>query len=1046
MLGLDIFKVFHKKDSRRLSVFGLAVVMALCFIGTNVIMQHGQNAFAAKVGDVRIWWSDDDKYKAFFKNSYGNEDYTHIYYACFGSSNNCNDDYTTAFCAQPNAGIPASMSTWYPYYVVTYLSNGKTSEANTNKIKLLLYMFYYRGTAPAKAAIKTVFTDRKWDVSTWKKLYGYIHAALGYLYDGGVSGLEHGYMDNPSWVDDFQRVSTDLGTLISSNSEAWQNAQLYTLYGSWSTNVQDILWIERDAVTLTGVAVDNSGNAISGLSNVTSTVHKGSEAEITRRTKTDWKFKGWRTSKNSGTPSGGETYTVESLNSNTTVYAVYEYKAFQAKAKVSDSSTGFVTDGSKSKTITCTNTTDGCDVSFEFYLKRTAGPNNSGTTYTTQKQVSSGSWTNVDASQSSTPSSGSDGTKVKTYTEKIKPGQKICYRMTYYPFGSYSTSTTKTVTVCADAGGTFESTIDMKAKKSTDGSYTDNEFYVKPGDVVELLGTYTPTAQYAYNLSPNIIKVGDITKTGFTTVEAGFNSIVGQNVGWKNTFTVRLDARDENNESSNKIVAHEAKSNGSTSSYSKSVEYTVGMSDPGLVMTAAAKTNNDDNHKTVPKKATVTYADSNNTLTIDNAAILDSVSFVIPYNYENTTSIDSVPKLFSGESISIKYKIRTNKKWNQKVGAEYATIVRGAKWKLLVSKDGGNTWDDYGETIENQVLNDGTGSEKEVSSSIDIPDVKAGTKICFKSAVYPATSGAPENTKRDGDERWVESESICGDVAKRPSLQVWGGNIYSSGSIETSVAVKERFQNDSGEQEKGTHVFGSWGELGVISSGTVTGLASGAGYAYSKGAEKKDFCFVSTLSFANDNCVSGATGSLGISFETLDTDKDSIIGQLVDGADNTITKYESIDEVPEEIETGVVFVGDKNQDIEIKKSIKYSGNYNSLESMPKVVIYGKNINISCSVTRIDALIIAEETVNTCSDISDVNDQRRSVQLKVNGAIVANELKAERTYGAATGTNSGVPAEIINFDPSLYLWGGGSTEVESSSSYESVYLRELSPRY
>ena len=114
-----------------------------------------------------------------------------------------------------------------------------------------------------------------------------------------------------------------------------------------------------------------------------------------------------------------------------------------------------------------------------------------------------------------------------------------------------------------------------------------------------------------------------------------------------------------------------------------------------------------------------------------------------------------------------------------------------------------------------------------------------------------------------------------------------------------------------------------------------------------------------------------------------------------------------------------------------------------------VLIYGKNINISCNVTQIDALIIAEDTVNTCSDdevVGKDNAEERSNQLIINGAVVTNKLIAGRTYGAATGTNSGVPAEIINFDPSLYLWGGGSTEVESSSSYESVYLRELSPRY
>ena len=67
-------------------------------------------------------------------------------------------------------------------------------------------------------------------------------------------------------------------------------------------------------------------------------------------------------------------------------------------------------------------------------------------------------------------------------------------------------------------------------------------------------------------------------------------------------------------------------------------------------------------------------------------------------------------------------------------------------------------------------------------------------------------------------------------------------------------------------------------------------------------------------------------------------------------------------------------------------------------------------------------------------------------------VIAGELDAARTYGAATGANSIIPAEIINFDPTLYRFGGDDRNTneeseENASLYlEVTYKKELSPRY
>lgn len=191
------------------------------------------------------------------------------------------------------------------------------------------------------------------------------------------------------------------------------------------------------------------------------------------------------------------------------------------------------------------------------------------------------------------------------------------------------------------------------------------------------------------------------------------------------------------------------------------------------------------------------------------------------------------------------------------------------------------------------------------------------------------------------------------------------------------------------------------------------------------------------MSFTNDKCNEKAVGLLGttLPLQQAEKDRDSIIRQLTAlGGDVGL----------------ISFRNRQGEDYPIADNIVNDANAGVLEDLPKVVIYAKNIYISCSVTRIDAVLIAEGEVNTCSngegDSPVINDAARSNQLKINGAVIAGKLIANRTYGAATGNYSMVPAEIINFDPTLYLWGKSVSENEANMSLLTTYLHELSPRY
>jgi hypothetical protein len=134
-------------------------------------------------------------------------------------------------------------------------------------------------------------------------------------------------------------------------------------------------------------------------------------------------------------------------------------------------------------------------------------------------------------------------------------------------------------------------------------------------------------------------------------------------------------------------------------------------------------------------------------------------------------------------------------------------------------------------------------------------------------------------------------------------------------------------------------------------------------------------------------------------------------------------------------------------DLTINGNIQYqSSTFTALDQIPKVIIYANNIKIGCTVRRIDAIIIAENDLNTCES-NDINSRQNSYRLQVNGAIITNKLFFNRTYGAATGVNSKVPAEIVNYDTSTILWGRAKSDPNNEhKNLTAVYTHEIAPRY
>ena len=755
----------------------------------------------------------------------------------------------------------------------------------------------------------------------------------------------------------------------------------------------------------------------------------------------------------------------------------YAGKSFKAKATVGDQTTNYVvgsdTNGNNeigksitTKAISC-NSSSGCNVTFRFDLKKlfSANSNYNSTVYHIEKGSSvSGPWSRVSgytSDKSSSPATG--GTNVFSTTDKVKAGDTLCYRIGYKPHGSFTSSTYRYVRACAYGTGTLGSSISIKTKRDSSSDYANHTegapLYVKPGDKVDIRGTFTPTYQILASRNVSAVTVGLNTRTANATIQNSFNNLVEPD--WNNAFSVKMENQTG--------IFNEVAKNGTVGSggaHDSDRDYTVSSSDVGKTLVATAHTNGLNTTKTTPKNVKIDFASNSYKATVNNDAVSASNYIKVPYSFKNSVEFidndDSEKIVYAGEQVSLENivaKVSPHEYNNSSLG-KYATIVPNATIQIC----GAN-----GECVEKGIgsLNPSgllDGSEVSVSGlgiTLNVPDVSAGNEFCITAKIMPATSGEESpNMDGEGDKQWSEAKSMCYTIAKRPTLQDWGGNVYSNGNIKTSIADKRRLKDPEGNEVSGGHyIFGSWAELGIIANGSVTGFASGAGYGYnndyvdpSNHSGGFNFCNVSTLSFANSGCSNKSTGGLESNAITnkITNDQEGIVSkllQIIKAADgnNSIREVGGLNDLGD-LSSGIRLIN-KDDNFTIDRNIIYGGNYNTLEAIPKVVIHAKNITIACDVTRIDALLIADEDVKTCNS-DDENEENKS-QLRINGAIIAKRLIPNRTYGAGTGANSGDSAEIINFDPSLYLWGmksSNETSLNKSNNIDTVYIRELAPRY
>lgn len=920
--------------------------------------------------------------------------------------------------------------------------------------------------------------------------------------------------------------------------------------------------------TLTAYAVDLDNNVLNGGEFIDDADYEGGGTATVDSEDYDfagYTWYGWDVKGTHGICTNVTNRTCSQANmpaNDTVVYAYYIRDLFQGKTAVTHNGATVDTNWKQNETVTTTAQCPegGCTVSFNHQIKRIQGSGPTSysvdlfsnyATPATSTLIPNGHFTA--AGPATVRNSGS-------YT--VKPGMIVCETLRVFSTTVPGSDQLVYSTACFKATGLGDSGIDAKVKNahaaSTYHTWQD-EVYAKPTDSVDVKTSYEPKSQYAASAIVNKIKDngGDFKDV--------VNYVNGVNIGamylsqynsWNNGYNARSDNCDSETYNKPGTV-------GSTETISHETPCTILDSHVGLTeLSITAETNNTIKNVAKSVELGVTSeAYPKFTADIDWSAVSKTAYIRVPYNFNTTATIttegnseDKTVPVFAGESKTViattTLTSKTNTVTTSDGTSEYTTLAHNVLRKLVVynpsstggQKSGGITGElgregdictSYFGTSNNEVdcgyseqkttdtFTPGNSGDETQEYQFDVYDEPAGSTVCVALAVFPASSGSDYNyNNQNYDMKWRISDSKCFQVAKRPSIQVWGGNVYAGGNIATGISIKNNlygYNSYTVNSLQGTpRTFGSWSELGTVSRGSVSGFASGATIGYISnnngtlnpvpyasilaespnsresvgdnpgGSSKNRFCDLIPLTFANacdGNATTGTGGKDATSGITIDKDvlaslASSDIGtseisgsiNVTDTAGDEAMIQHSADNL--EI-TGGSLVRGTFRVVTSDKDIRISGNIGIDDSItmgtfrqaPKLVIFANNnIYIDCGVTNLYGLLVADRVI-TCSDgisstddmnektTDTINEQKNSNQLILQGAIVANRLYANRTYGAARGANSIVPAEIIKFDPTLYLWGGAAginTEEENDSTIngnmEVTYIHEVAPRY
>lgn len=580
-----------------------------------------------------------------------------------------------------------------------------------------------------------------------------------------------------------------------------------------------------------------------------------------------------------------------------------------------------------------------------------------------------------------------------------------------------------------------------------DGSHGYDQFgyYLEYGDSAGVPGV-KPTGGQAFGSSFNGNRwvhwwartLGDIDKSKTT----------------KNTKTVNSDTND-----------NIAMMSGITGLYSKNnnnkppTSYTINATDTGKIFCQAGfvRWNEDETRG-------------------GNRTVADWRCAYVPYNYELTPCVKSgdnncggqiVKEL--GESIDLTPKINnTNKSKTKTSDWKISTWeVAGIDEKVpapmeQIDNTSSDSCGTYNSAFGGKIAKNTCVIKHQGSSTFDNPEnilqdvinhftvpetAELGKRYCFALSVNNYTFNDEENqtTQNNKSSMWRHGVPLCVLVAKKPKMQVWGGNVWSTHGVRTSTT------------NIGGRYFGSWAEYDLISAGQVFGMASASGYSPVQGANGAAAKQIARLTpRASDNILgtysatipeSNLLANLSARFKRDDAQKQWNVDAIEATSRPTLFNFGDKNETIHQTtlnkgQSAILFTKGKII-IDGNITMNTTGADTPLNTPQLVIVAEKGIEITSNVTNIDAWLITTGEVKTCNVAKTaVNQISCGNSLRVNGPIIAGKLRSWRTAGSLPDRT--VPAETYNLRPDTYQWL--HAQASGYNRIFSEYTKELPPRF
>ena len=483
--------------------------------------------------------------------------------------------------------------------------------------------------------------------------------------------------------------------------------------------------------------------------------------------------------------------------------------------------------------------------------------------------------------------------------------------------------------------------------------------------------------------------------------------------------------------------------------------------------------------KHVISKATTKTLSGNSTCTADYPWISYSMSghaehtsgIRVPYNYENYGEAlfdDTV--IYSGEKTPRIWGWAINSpRYNARTRGTYATKAPNVHWGLVgYIKEYGmpgsieecysmaycEVYEDYGDTLN--ANSDPSGERRYIGGgTYNLWDVEAGNQFCSTVMIFPSSSDKDENMTGEG-KGWYIDKPNCRVISKKPTFQIHGPMYIESGTIEQGrIATKNNVAGAWGfnaysngtaleDSPNRTRNFYSWVDqsLTIGRKATVKRFATGAAVNVKNDNGGKNIGGIFSSVISDEIFRSRAMQPLTIPTPSVTPTNAALdgIGAVLNSSFKS-TVVESAKRTASGSETCKVdgLSLDKNTDSGNNRRVIVCNG--TLEINGDIIYASNGINIKSNVSRIDGWVIAEGTIDTCSDGGACNKS-----LTFNGTVLAHEIKLNRTYGAGAGKRSSYPAELFNLSSAAFMYSASEAKKNSSKVPQTVYLRELAPRY